>query len=558
MREPGEEQEEVTEGREKAGPAEEPPTGSPKRGRLEAAAFAAAALAAAAGLRFGTPGVPDPDSFYHLGHAAAYLRHGLFTVDFPWLPFSIIGRFASDIGYGFHLLLTPFAALSDPILGIQLAAVAETLVLMLLVYAVLRQHRVAHAWFWPFALVLLSSPIIWTFVQTRPQTLSPGLAAVLVSSLLRGSAIGTGLASFMVAFVHLNVSPIIAPLIATAAIGKGLAQRRWECRLWLLALVGAGLGYALRPNPLGAARIEHAQILVHEMVRQQNIPLLFGREWSPVPAAALGPFLYFMVVWLGLAAVFAAALVARRERLDAEDRSFLWVTFALSALLFVAMIAVTRRATPFWAVFAVLFIAKAYSCFLRLPASADDRPLLRGDARVTVGVVVPLILLAAAWTGVNDIYIRRAWRGIPPARLKAVGTWLRTNAEPGEVVFNVNWDSFPELFLWDPEHRYVSGLDPIFLYAYDEGLYWKAHHLQTGQAAERTWATMVPDPAKGEDTHAVLQRDFRASYVVLDRRRDSGLAAYMRNDRRYTLVFEDRQSSVFALAAPSPPAAGRR
>ena len=42
--------------------------------------------------------------------------------------------------------------------------------------------------------------------------------------------------------------------------------------------------------------------------------------------------------------------------------------------------------------------------------------------------------------------------------------WVRANIPPGEIVFNTDWDDFPRMFYFDPTHRYVSGLDPTYLY----------------------------------------------------------------------------------------------
>src|SRR6185312_15640165 len=47
---------------------------------------------------------------------------------------------------------------------------------------------------------------------------------------------------------------------------------------------------------------------------------------------------------------------------------------------------------------------------------------------------------------------------------KAGIQWLRSNVPANELVFNTDWDDFPRLYYFDPTHRYVSGLDPTYLY----------------------------------------------------------------------------------------------
>lgn len=53
---------------------------------------------------------------------------------------------------------------------------------------------------------------------------------------------------------------------------------------------------------------------------------------------------------------------------------------------------------------------------------------------------------------------------------RAGAEWMRANVPPGEIIFNTDWDDFPRLFYFDPSHRYVSGLDPTYLFDKDPAL----------------------------------------------------------------------------------------
>ncbi len=335
-----------------------------KRGALRAVGFSLVALLVVTVLRLSYPGIPDPDSFYHFRHAALYAQRGLTMSAFPWLVYSIISQFSSDIGYGFHLLLVPFTFLRDPILGVKLGAVFETAAVMIIFYAVMRRHRIAFAFAWPLVLVFLAPPIVYTVLQTRPQTLTMGFSALLLSFLLVGSGWGVFLGSFLISFVHLNIVLIVPILVVVAALAQGLSERRWEWRKWVLTVAGIGAGWLLRPNPLGAARLEYVQVIAHELVRRNKIPLLFGREWEPVSGSALASFSYFLFLWGAIAALFLMALAMRRHDLTPRDRTFLWSSFLLSLIFFIGAVAITKRAVPLWATFAVMFVAQAFTCFL--------------------------------------------------------------------------------------------------------------------------------------------------------------------------------------------------
>lgn len=528
-------------------------------GLLRFAAFLAGATLVALFFRLRDPSIPDPDSFYHFRHAALYAEKGLLLKSFPWLVYSIINRFSSDIGYGFHVLLIPFTFLRDPVLGARLAAAFETVAVLVMVYAVMCRQRVRYAAAWPFMLLFLGPPMLYTFLMTRPQTLTMGFAALLLSRMAAGSAWGVLLSSLALSFFHLNVFPIIPVIVVVAGVVKRATEGTWEWLKWLAAVVGIGLAWIARPNPLGTARLEYVQVLVHALVRQKRIPLLFGREWLPISLADAGSmFTSFLVVWLLLMAIFLIAALSRRGKLSAGERTFLWSSLLLSLLFFAVTVLNTKRTTPLWGVFAVMFVAQAFTCFVdaREGVVANNRRVapaptvggfLKHDTRLVLSLLVAVLFALMAWDVVNQHVFQRRWQPSNPYRMKAASEWLAAHSRAGEVVFNVDWGMFPELFFWNTRDHYVSGLDPIFLFAYDPKLYWEAHHLATGDGTEYTWTSMEQRPEAREDTYTALRRDFRASYVVLQTRQTPALREYLESDRRFARRFEDGQVAVYEV-----------
>jgi hypothetical protein len=249
---------------------------------LRLIAFALTAVAVAAAFRLHNPTVCDPDSFYHFRHAALYGENGVLMRDFPWIAYSILNRFSSDLAYGFHILLVPFTLLRDPVPGLRLAAVFEITVLLLLLYLVMRRHKVTYDFAWPFLVTFAAPPIMFLLLMTRPHTITMGLSVLLLSLMASGGTWGVLLTSMAIAFIHLNFFWVI-PLVVVVSAGVGLfTERRLEWRKAVAALVGLSLGWLLRPNPIGAARIEYVQAVMHAVQRQKG-GLLFGLEWLPMP-----------------------------------------------------------------------------------------------------------------------------------------------------------------------------------------------------------------------------------------------------------------------------------
>src|SRR5262245_12903471 len=93
---------------------------------LEVLAALAVLSLIAFGLHHASDHVPYPDSFYHIRHAGLYWTAGLFQSEFPWVEYSVIRLCASDLWYGFHLLLAPFTATGDGIAAIEKSSAVWT------------------------------------------------------------------------------------------------------------------------------------------------------------------------------------------------------------------------------------------------------------------------------------------------------------------------------------------------------------------------------------------------------------------------------------------------
>ena len=144
--------------------------------------FVFAALAAF--LHFYFPEEGDPDIFYHFKHAEIYRETSLFRSDFPWLPYTIVGKYSGDMWYGFHLLLTPFTYFENKIFGIKLSGVFITAALFLMFYSALRLLTIGKPVFWTLFIFFSIPEVLYHLTLIRPHALSTGLAALLFALLI--------------------------------------------------------------------------------------------------------------------------------------------------------------------------------------------------------------------------------------------------------------------------------------------------------------------------------------------------------------------------------------
>jgi len=508
---------------------------------LQTGLFVIVAVGLATYVHLLSPNIIAGDSLYHLRHASLNAHRGLLFHEFPWATYSVFRLYAADIWYGFHVLLAPFSLIQHPpILAVKAAGIGILTALLLLLYWAMRRLQMGAPYLWPF---LALFPFLWRFAQVRPHVLSSGIVAILFSLLLSGSAWAVLAASLVLSWVHLAFFWLGILAAVTVTIARRLVERRWEWRKPLAAFAGAAAGWLLRPNPIGAAKILNVQLFRLLLVKQE---LAVGVELRRMDAlAVVANHGSFLALWLVLAVVWIA--FQRRASLPAQTRVLLWSSLALSAAFLGMVIAVSQRALDQWALFGTFF------CAGMLANARETMPMLRKGERYRSAAAMAALLFALL--AGQSMYGKRGYVysmtfAVRPQRLRGASQWLRDHSRPGEIVFHANWSPFYGLFFWNTHNRYIGGLDPVFQYAYDRRLYWKAHHLAFDGAGSTTWGTpgLTPRPAEREDTYRVIRRDFRASYVILDSSIARPFGEYVSQDPRFVRRYADAEAEVFQLA----------
>ena len=497
--------------------------------------------------------IPDADSLYHIRHAWLYKTHSLFFTDFPWTSASVIKTNASDLWYGFHLFLVPFSYASDLVLGIRLAGVFLTSLLLLITAYLARQYALRLPFLWPFFLFLIIPNVLFYFLMVRPHILSLALGLLLLSSLIRKSSLGIVSASAGITFFHASYfwfGPLIATAWAAAEFIRGWQQHRAippivsVLRPAVLIVIGTVGGIMARPNPLGTINGVYTQIIELVLVKMRGLPLTFGIELLPLHVDSLFTTSFlFLAMWGAALALWGFSSKQKhgaRERKDGNNEEnaqlLLSSTVLLSVIFFLLTIGIAIRFFIGWVAFGTLFIAAVYT-----------KHTQEKSFRQIVDAVLPVLFIFmlpfAIWRhGLNDYYV-----GTPAYELRPAAGWLKQNTAEGDIVFHLHWDEFGQLFSHNQHNYYVGGMDPIFQFKYNPELYWKFHYLSIDEVSDYT-CRAFPCTREGlVDTYNVLVNDFHARYVFVEKDRNPAFLAYLETDPRYTNVFEDRTTAVFSI-----------
>ena len=302
-------------------------------------------------------------------------------------------------------------------------------------------------------------------------------------------------------------------------------------------LAGTICGALLRPHPVTTAELAYVQIVRLFAEKAAGQPLIFAVELRPLPPAELlqtaGPFL---TAWLVTAIV---AVVWRRRFPAGPERLLLVTSYFIGAAFLVLTVASARRALVEWTAFGFLSLPLVWGI-------AAPRPFLRRVAPYLFLLMGAHLVWVAHRHLLNARYV-----AFPPDHMKEVATFLEAEAEPGDTVFHAHWDNFGPLFAHNRTQRYLGGMDPIFQFTHDPGLYWEYFFLSGDLVQEYTCNAWPCSDGQATDTWYAIRNHFGSRWVVVEPVRNPKFTLHLLDDPRFALALETPHEAVFRLLEPT-------
>jgi hypothetical protein len=482
-------------------------------------------LAALAQLQLGVRGLIDGDGYFHARAAQQLAEHGV-RREFPQAAFSTWRDHYSDKDFLFHAFLIPFVGESASVRGAKLATIAADALVLAAFGLALMRLRVRFAWAWVL-LFAASDPWIWLhLLHVRPHLL--GLALLLIETVLVLERRWKGLALASAAHVLAHTSFLVLPALPIAhALACRMRGRALSWRPALGAALGIGLASLLHPYFPNNLTLGFDQVVeVARSVagtRPDVPPELFGDELRPLRLAG---FLKLWPVWASAAAL-GAALLARWRRTPPSVEAI--ALFGFAAALFGACLLANR--------FAFFFVPVAALAAGRAASELAEGAPLRELARRPAALAGVLALGAAIALG--------ALRATPSELRAQIGSaeriertrpaiaFLSQRAAPSDVVYHNFWRPFAPLYYFRPNGRYIEGLDPIFLYRFDPGLFAGMLSVYRGTAS---------------DPYRVVAHDFGARFVFVEKfAKERAMVLGIARDPRFVLIYQDLYVLLFEV-----------
>lgn len=493
--------------------------------------------------QFASPNIYDPDGFYHIRHAWLYRTEGFLNSSFPWAQYSVINKYQADIWYGFHIFITPFTYFNNLTYGIKYGAIFITITALLI-------------FFWAVKKLSIKKPIVWTLLfffsvpdvhyrllMLRPHALTLALSILIFYFAAQRKYTGVFITSALIAFMHLALSWIPFLVVAIISLTYLILDKLLEIKLILSNIIGLVIGLIIRPNFIGALKIAYTQVVQLAIEKFNNTPLRFGTELKPgnspsVLSHEILPLAILLLLAIGI-------VVASRKKLnlmDLEKRIGIISGIVLSFIFGVLTIFVARRGMDLFSGFSLITLGLVLSNF----------DFFIYKKHLELFGAISLFFISA--TTYNTLYY--SWQYIrqapKPDTFKESALWLKTNSQPGEIVFNTHWDNFSALFFWNQNNYYINGMDPIFQYAFDKSLYLKQYFIDIDKIfmTNSEVYTCGGNPCASEDVISVydaLKKDFKVNYVFIEPKRNPKTYQYLKIDKRFKEVFSNNSESIFQI-----------
>lgn len=496
---------------------------------------------------------PDPDSFYHLKVAELIRDHGV-VFHFPWARYTVLSQIYIDQHFLYHVLLIPFVSFIQPFLGLKIATAFFSAAFATVFFLLLNILKVRYPYIWVFFL-LTTIPL--TFRLSLAKAVSISLFFLFLGIIFAVKKKYWWLFFWSALYVWTYGGfPLLIVLSSILIFFRFLYTKKFFVALELFCSVIFGTLFGIIVNPYFPTNLSFywQQTVQIGMVNFKDV-IGVGGEWYPYGFTELMSGSILLTLFLVVAFIWFVFHIRHNNAIS-------WVTF-FWFIFFLLLTLKSRRYVEYYIPFAVLFTSYMWSYIIDrfflplyhvlLHTPYRHRHVLYGDATKSLfkhithsskhwqllykifGVVFVFyfsLMIPAVIFRDYRANIRDTRSGIPYQKFQSSMTWLKDHGIPGETVLHSDWDEFPILFYYDSDHYYIVGLDPTFMYKYNEQLYWDWVHITTGQLKD--------------DLHKVITEEFDARYVFLENDHKS-MRKNIEVSGGFKKIYEDSEATIYEV-----------
>lgn len=433
------------------------------------------------------------DHYFHFRFAEKLLQDGFFDSfrNFKSIYFTNVanGQYFIYYNFLFYALLLPFTLITPLFLSIKLYAIIIISLIGVIIYLFFKKIGIKYAFFWAVGFFAITGLVsFFRMFLSRPYVLAPAFILLLILAVHKKKYFYIFLLSFFYLFWHTAtfLLPIFVGVIYFMI--DSLYKRKYNWKL-ILSVVGGTLAAIIVVSLINVGFFNNIHYnvlgLLKSIFTKDGINIQEGGELYPKNFFNFLNQNTFLFVMFVLSVVFYIFEFFNEKRKmfflggELKEKRILTLTlFFLSLIFLFAIVNISNRFADFFVLFAWVFIALIFSDIF---SCVEFNKLISKKALGCAILVCLTYLLINNSLQINDLF---ASSGSRPETFLKVGNYLSNNLKKDDIVFNVSWNWFPQLYYYAPDQNYVIGLEPKLVYLYDSRLYWLWQNIGNGYVCE--------------------------------------------------------------------------
>lgn len=479
------------------------------------------------------------DPLFYIKYSQMIRDNGFSVINnFHWIYFADNTRFGMLYSL-FNFILIPFTYFPVLWLGIKFFAVIAGSLVMFLIYWWLKKLKIIYPFFiLLFLWAIAPDSFVFRILYTRPFVIMMMIVLLEIYCLWKKKYLLILLLAFLHIFDHGNTFYLPIFFALTFLVFEYLHTRKFDYKLLIASVFGTLFGMMILPNfPQNFFIMFKVVFNIYEAVlKKSEVFIGVGAENYGINIL---DFIYKNYIFIGvLIAILLLRIIyyiyqiklksTENERLNFFnlDKNLLIlndVLFFINLISFLGFI-FTRRVSDFWLPLLFIYIVLNFKILYPLfKVNIDEKyKLIIAKASKIILIILIFYLTVARAMNFNFIIAKAS----SPEILKDSAEWLNSNTKEGEIIFLDNWSYFPNLFYYNTKNYYIMGMEPRFLYDYDEELYLYWYNIvfkgfPCNQVDCKIWSDRIEnkDPEEAikildKDIALIIRDKFKSNYIL--------------------------------------------
>lgn len=505
------------------------------------------------------PGIVGPDSFYHTKMALLIKENGLIQ-DFPWTQFTTYKDLFVDHHFVYHYLLVPFLNIPspenldvlsqeiEPLIKAKLGSAFFAALVFVMLYWFLRRFKIKWALLWTL-LAFFLAPLILRLSLIRAPAISLIIFILGFYFIIKKKYILLFILSFIYVWTY-GAWPLILITVIIYCLANAVKEliNKWpriqifktsfnKTNLKLVLSCASGLTAGLIINPYFPKTLPFYwfQTVKIAMVNY-GAKIGVGAEWYPFdPSLLIFSVLPLLIFWLIAIAWFITKI--KKQTTSA------WF-FALLSIFFLLYTYKARRNIEYFIPPALFFSAFMFNSIKEYINWTNVKNQFFKAMKSAENILYFIIIIFTAFitiffsvsyinTSVYQLRLRYKNEAYPLTYLQKSSHWLKNNTEKGEIVFQSNWDIFPQLFYFNTYNYYINGLDQTFMYEYSNELY-------------DEWLKIVSGKTDTNKVAEIISQKFKSNYIMVTKD-NKPFISLLKRSPSLIKTYEDAKAIIYKI-----------